>query len=809
MLRCATVSFGHVNGATWMKYSCRGIRMMRATMKTQSKAATQQVRRWAVWVCGVWAVLGAACSFDGSQLDKGECQIAEDCGFGEQCMNFVCVPQSLPDIVEDQGQAPTACGLEVCAAGQACCNYACVDTRSDQANCGGCGVTCADNEVCTQGVCACGDAGVECDIDAGDFCCGEGIGASCVNVRSNAANCGGCGLSCKVANATPGSTAESCSGGACVCRAAGGNFEQCAAAQSCCDGVGCADLQTDAENCGACGVTCGVGESCVNAQCACGATAAEGEPACEVTVGQQCCGSPAACVQSSDPTCFCGDTRCLGAQLCCAIDTALQCINSDRDPLNCGGCGVACAGGEVCEDGACTVTCVDGWVKCDVGGRDVCVDPAVSEQFCGAKGSCQGTNPASADYAGQACAAGTVCNGAGACALECQAGLVACDVGGSRRCVDPSIDARACGAKGQCSSADNASADYRGVACDADERCVGGSCQCPGQLILCNGACVDPFTSSSACGAAGACSSATPGNANYMGEACAAGRRCEAGQCECAPGLVECNGQCIDPRTDAAFCGVNASCTGGDICNEAGERCEAGACVCAPGLVSCGGACVDPRVNRDFCGAKGTCQSADPTSLNFRGLDCADGTVCNGAGACALSCAAGLVLCNGACVDPQSNPTRCGARGTCSNPSAANANYQGATCDQAIGQACVTGQCQCIGGEALCGGKCINPQTDESFCGAAANCTGGDICTLGEVCVAGQCQCGVGLILCNGQCIDPDSHPAYCGAFANCTNGRVCVPGSQCVAGSCLCGGTGSVCSTNEGASCTGTTCNP
>ena len=87
---------------------------------------------------------------------------------------------------------------------------------------------------------------------------------------------------------------------------------------------------------------------------------------------------------------------------------------------------------------------------------------------------------------------------------------------------------------------------------------------------------------------------------------------------------------------------------------------------------------------------------------------------------------------------------------------------------------------------------CIDPNTDERFCGASADCQGanaGVMCAAGEICDgSGSCalSCQVGLIDCNGTCIDPSSNPTYCGATANCQGGVNCASDQACSAGVCV-----------------------
>lgn len=111
-----------------------------------------------------------------------------------------------------------------------------------------------------------------------------------------------------------------------------------------------------------------------------------------------------------------------------------------------------------------------------------------------------------------------------------------------------------------------------------------GAPACPAGLIDCAGACIDPNTSRDHCGAQLDCA----GDAND-GQVCAAGEVCSAGACalSCQAGLVSCGGACIDPDTSRSYCGAQLDCTGdandGAICTP-GQLCQAGACVDTPTL---------------------------------------------------------------------------------------------------------------------------------------------------------------------------------------------------------------------------------
>lgn len=290
--------------------------------------------------------------------------------------------------------------------------------------------------------------------------------------------------------------------------------------------------------------------------------------------------------------------------------------------------------------------------------------------------------------------------------------------------------------------------------------------QCLGASTSCSGTCVELTSDNLNCGA--------------CGNACAAGKVCSAGACAvtCAAGLVDCGGKCVDPMTDRAFCGASGSCTGGSAgaACDSGQVCSAGACAlsCQPGLVDCGGTCLDPQNDPRACGADATCGG---------GQTCGAGFACD-VGQCVLSCQTGLVDCGGKCIDPATDRTFCGASGDCAGTN------DGAVCSS--GQVCSDGTCttSCPSSEYACGGKCIDPQSDPNYCGAASNCSGGAVCGPSSACYRGLCEplCATGQVMCNGTCIDPQTDQAYCGASGFCagaTVGAACSAEQTCVAGVC------------------------
>lgn len=82
-----------------------------------------------------------------------------------------------------------------CPCGQTTCNGTCVNTRSDNGNCGACGNVCDTSLTCQNGTCApCPDGLTDC----------EGV---CTNTAFDTQNCGACGHAC--------SAGDTCSGGTC------------------------------------------------------------------------------------------------------------------------------------------------------------------------------------------------------------------------------------------------------------------------------------------------------------------------------------------------------------------------------------------------------------------------------------------------------------------------------------------------------------------------------------------------------------------------------------------------------------------
>jgi hypothetical protein len=84
----------------------------------------------------------------------------------------------------------------------------------------------------------------------------------------------------------------------------------------------------------------------------------------------------------------------------------------------------------------------------------------------------------------------------------------------------------------------------------------------------------------------------------------------------------------------------------------------------------------------------------------------------------------------------------------------------------------------CAPAQRLCGGRCVDLQSDRMHCGAC------DLnCQAGTTCVSGRCElvCPTGSVACsNTRCVMTGTDPANCGSCGN-----VCAPGQACVSGTC------------------------
>ena len=188
----------------------------------------------------------------------------------------------------DQGIPPAPC-----VGPRQMCGKLCLDTSSDNSNCGSCGSVCPAGRTCTGGTCACTMGATLC-------------GTRCAYTLSDSTNCGGCGRAC--------ATGQNCSGGLCS--------STCTEPRRMC-GPFCTDTLSDNSNCGSCGRACAPGTTCIAGNCACptGLTFCGASCVNTLTNASNCGGCSRAC--ASGQTCVEGTCR-------TPVDCAPQ--------TTCGGC---------------------------------------------------------------------------------------------------------------------------------------------------------------------------------------------------------------------------------------------------------------------------------------------------------------------------------------------------------------------------------------------------------------------------------------------------------------------------------------
>ncbi len=348
-----------------------------------------------------------------------------------------------PDIV----RPPSDTGAEGgCATGQTMCGNTCVDTQSDNSNCGTCRTSCPTGVGCAAGSCSCMAPRLAC-------------AGSCVEAQSDPMNCGRCGRVCPMG--------QMCVAGACTLR--------CTAPQTLCDRFGvltCANLETDSMNCGVCGAACGMGYMCVTGRCQCFAPrTACGGVCIDVTTDPMNCG-------------FCGNScgvggTCAGGMCTCATGgtrCGATCADLMTDGNHCGACGNACPRTQTCVGGRCT--CPTARTPCGA----LCVDVMTDTNNCG---MCGTTCPPSASCTAGACrcpgggtACGGVCtnldtdvNNCGACANSCGVGG-ACAMG---RCTC-AMGYMMCGAACTDVRFDRLNCGGCGTVCPGTQVCLMGMC---------------------------------------------------------------------------------------------------------------------------------------------------------------------------------------------------------------------------------------------------------------------------------------------------------------------------------------------
>jgi hypothetical protein len=301
--------------------------------------------------------------------------------------------------------------------GQARCAGTCVDIMTDARNCGACGTVCP--AIGGAAACVAGRCSITCPAGTGD-CDGNTANGCETSTRSNLMNCGMCGNACP---AGPAGATPFCSVGVCniSCTAGNGNCDMNAA-------NGCeTDLRTSAMNCGACGNACATGP-----------------------------GGASTCVAGScQVTCNPGFGNCNFS----VVDGCEADLNTN--PLHCGACNRRCAAATnataACAAGSCGIACLTNFGNCDGNGLNGCETPLASDPLnCGACGM----RCPSAPGAAATCAAGR-------CALACMTGQGDCDGMIANGCeTDVTRSVTNCGMCGRaCNAPSNGRATCESSAC--------------------------------------------------------------------------------------------------------------------------------------------------------------------------------------------------------------------------------------------------------------------------------------------------------------------------------------------------------
>ncbi len=497
------------------------------------------------------------------------------------------------------------------------------------------------------------------------------------------------------------------------------------------------------------------------------------------------------------------------------------CVNTDTDPLNCGGCDAACFTNlsNACVDGECVCgnepECSGGETCCrgEGGGATRCIDTDTDPLHCGAcdEACLIPLNPClSVECQGGQCvevgaADGTPCELEGDPGVCCAAGSSVTCVVGTECCSNAQCDSGEACCEGQCIDVEDDPNNCGG--CDV-------ICLTPTNPCLTNecieGGCVDgTLSDGTECAFVddtGVCCASGGTSTCVFGAECCTDAQCGTGQ-SC------CGGQCLNTQTDFDRCGSCTNqcpatkadaCVGGDcVCGEEPE-CN-GNQTCCPGeggnpasclnlnndTLNCGacgfacliptnpclavecqeGGCVEvPVLNGSACAVGevgGICCASGETSACIVGAECCDSSVCEATEAC----------CENQCIDVQDNFDNCGE---CGNSCTDSVN-------QCFHRDCVQGECQTLPDED--GEPCF--AGEEGICCASTPTT--SICIGGGQCCT-DLECPEGDSCCDNTCFETSSDFDHCGGCDGCDPDLA----DTCVEGTCVCGTTGAACGAGE-----------
>lgn len=171
---------------------------------------------------------------------------------GQTCKDARCAIAGTATTVTSTNAPATLVAELSCSGRETACGNSCVDLFSDKKNCGVCSRACGSQEICVNA--RCGPACTE----SGTTLCDD----TCVDLDNDINNCGSCGTECETF--LPNAKGSLCTYGECKISGCKTDYADCDKTLA----NGCeVYLRTDANNCGACGTKCPLGEVCYNKKC--------------------------------------------------------------------------------------------------------------------------------------------------------------------------------------------------------------------------------------------------------------------------------------------------------------------------------------------------------------------------------------------------------------------------------------------------------------------------------------------------------------------------------------------------------------